>query len=85
VYHGHFKCNVRRIIDYPNLFGYLKDLYQVDAVADTVKFDHIKRHYYVTHEQINPTRIVPLGPDLDLRTPHGRRHAMTQGPTTGAG
>jgi putative glutathione S-transferase len=72
VYHGHFKCNVRRIVDYPNLSGYLKDLYQVDAIAETVNFDHIKRHYYVTHEHINPTRIVPVGPDLDLRSPHGR-------------
>jgi putative glutathione S-transferase len=73
VYHGHFKCNVRRIVDYSNLFGYLKDLYQVDAIADTVNLDHIKRHYYVTHEHINPTKIVPLGPDMDLGTPHGRQ------------
>lgn len=72
VYHGHFKCNLRRIIDYPNLFGYLKDLYQVDGIAETVNFDHIKRHYYVTHDDINPTRIVPLGPDQDLSAPHGR-------------
>lgn len=72
VYHGHFKCNIRRIADYPNLFGYLKDLYQTDGIADTVNFDHIKRHYYVTHDDINPTRIVPLGPDQDLRAPHGR-------------
>lgn len=72
VYHGHFKCNIRRIADYPNLFGYLKDLYQTDGIADTVNFDHIKRHYYVTHNDINPTRIVPLGPDQDLTTPHNR-------------
>ena len=72
VYHGHFKCNIRRIVDYPNLFGYLKDLYQYDGIAGTVNFDHIKRHYYVTHHEINPTGIVPLGPDQDLRTPHGR-------------
>lgn len=72
VYHGHFKCNVRRIIDYPNLFGYLKDLYQTDGIAETVHFDHIKRHYYVTHDDINPTRIVPIGPEQDLSTPHGR-------------
>ncbi len=72
VYHGHFKCNLRRLIDYPNLFGYLKDLYQVDGVAETVNFDHIKRHYYMTHEDINPTRIVPLGPIQDLGAPHGR-------------
>lgn len=72
VYHGHFKCNLRRIIDYPNLSGYLKDLYQVEGVAGTVDFDHIKRHYYVTHDDINPTRIVPIGPQLDLSSPHGR-------------
>jgi putative glutathione S-transferase len=72
VYHGHFKCNVRRIIDYPHLFGYLKDLYQTDGVAETVNFDHIKRHYYITHNEINPTRIVPLGPELDLFASHGR-------------
>lgn len=72
VYYGHFKCNIRRIIDYPNLFGYLKDLYQVEGIAGTVNFDHIKRHYYVTHDDINPTRIVPVGPDQDLSTPHGR-------------
>ena len=72
VYHGHFKCNLRRIADYPNLFGYLKDLYQYDGIAETVNFDHIKRHYYVTHDDINPTRLVPLGPDQDLSVPHGR-------------
>ena len=72
VYHGHFKCNVRRILDYPNLFGYLKDLYQTDGIAETVNFDHIKRHYYVTHDDINPTRIVPIGPDQDLTSVHGR-------------
>jgi putative glutathione S-transferase len=72
VYHGHFKCNLRRIVDYPHLSGYLRDLYQVEGIADTVNFDHIKRHYYVTHDDINPTRIVPLGPHLDLRSPHGR-------------
>jgi len=72
VYYGHFKCNLRRIIDYPNLFGYLCDLYQVDGVAETVNFDHIKRHYYATHDDINPTRIVPLGPLQDLTKPHRR-------------
>ena len=72
VYHGHFKCNLRRIADYPNLFGYLKDLYQYDGIAQTVNFDHIKRHYYMTHDEINPTRIVPLGPVQDLAAPHGR-------------
>ena len=72
VYYGHFKCNLRRIIDYPNLFGYLKELYQFDGVSETVNFDHIKRHYYVTHDDINPTCIVPLGPDQNLNSPHGR-------------
>ena len=74
VYHGHFKCNIRRIVDYPNLFGYLKDLYQYNDVADTVNMDHIKRHYYITHDDINPTGIVPLGPEQDFRSPHGREH-----------
>jgi putative glutathione S-transferase len=72
VYHGHFKCNVRRIVDYPNLQGYLLDLYQQPGIAGTVNFDHIKRHYYMTHTEINPTRIVPIGPALDLTLPHGR-------------
>ncbi len=72
VYHGHFKCNLRRIIDYPSLQGYLMDLYQQPGVAETVNFDHIKRHYYMTHTAINPTRIVPIGPLLDLTKPHGR-------------
>ena len=72
VYHGHFKCNLRRIIDYPNLQGYLLDLYQQRGIAETVSIDHIKRHYYMTHEEINPTRIVPLGPIVDLTKPHGR-------------
>jgi putative glutathione S-transferase len=72
VYHGHFKCNLRRIIDYPNLQGYLLDLYQQPGITETVNFDHIKRHYYMTHTQINPTRIVPIGPMLDLGKPHNR-------------
>lgn len=72
VYHGHFKCNIRRITDYPNLFGYLKDLHQTDGIAGTVNFDHIKRHYYITHDDINPTRIVPVGPEQDFTLPHGR-------------
>ncbi len=72
VYYGHFKCNLRRIVDYPNLWGYLRDLYQQDGIAETVNFDHIKRHYYMTHAEINPTGIVPVGPLLDLDAPHGR-------------
>lgn len=72
VYYGHFKCNLRRIEDYPNLSGYLRDLYQVPGIEETVDLDHIKRHYYMSHEHINPKRIVPLGPLLDFRRPHGR-------------
>jgi putative glutathione S-transferase len=66
VYHGHFKCNLGRIVDFPNLQGYMLDLYQQPGIAETVSIDHIKRHYYMTHEEINPTRIVPLGPIIDL-------------------
>jgi len=66
VYHGHFKCNIRRIVDYPHLQRYLRRLYRIPGVAKTVNFDHIKRHYYVTHAKINPSRIVPIGPELDL-------------------
>jgi putative glutathione S-transferase len=76
VYHGHFKCNIRRIIDYPNLQGYLMDLYQQPGIAGTVNFDHIKRHYYMTHTEINPTRIVPIGPVFDLTKPHGREKVL---------
>ena len=72
VYYIHFKCSLRRIIDYHNLQGYLTDLYQHDGIAETVNFDHIKRHYYLTHEKINPSRIVPSGPTLDLSGEHGR-------------
>ncbi len=72
VYHGHFKCNLRRIVDYPNLHGYMLDLYQQPGIAETVNFDHIKRHYYITHDDINPTGVVPLGPAMDLMEPHGR-------------
>jgi putative glutathione S-transferase len=72
VYYIHFKCSVRRILDYPNLQGYLMDLYQQPGIAETVSFDHIKRHYYMTHVEINPMRIVPIGPTLDLTGPHGR-------------
>lgn len=72
VYVGHFKCNLRRIVDYPALWPYLRDLYQVPGVAETVDFDHITRHYHLTHDSINPTGIVPKGPALDLSLPHGR-------------
>ena len=72
VYHGHFKCNLYRIVDLPHLQGYLQDLYQIPGIAHTVNFDHIKRHYYITHTELNPTQIVPLGPELHLSRPHGR-------------
>ncbi len=72
VYYGHFKCNERRIADYPNLSNYLRDLYQVPGVKETVSLDHIKRHYYWSHAKINPTRIVPVGPKLDFDAPHDR-------------
>jgi glutathionyl-hydroquinone reductase len=72
VYYSHFKCNLRRIIDYPNLSNYLRDLYQVPGIADTVNLDHIKRHYYMSMTAINPTRIVPLGPELNFSAPHDR-------------
>ncbi|MDH3231393.1 MAG: glutathione S-transferase family protein [Alphaproteobacteria bacterium] len=74
VYAGHFKCNVRRLVDYPNLWGYTRELYQVPGVAGTVNMDHIKNHYYGSHETINPTRIVPAGPTIDFTAPHGRDH-----------
>lgn len=72
VYVGHFKCNIRRIVDYPGLSGYLRELYQMPGVAETVNMDHIKGHYYRSHASINPTGVVPVGPDLDLQSPHGR-------------
>ncbi len=72
VYVGHFKCNMRRIRDYPNLSNYLRELYQVPGVAGTVNMDHIKRHYYQSLTTINPTGIVPLGPELDFLAPHDR-------------
>ena len=72
VYVGHFKCNIRRIADYPNLSNYLRDLYQQPGIAKTVNMEHIKRHYYESHTSINPSRIVPTGPDTDFTTPHDR-------------
>ena len=72
VYYSHFKCNLRRIIDYPNLANYLRDLYQQDGVAATVNIDQIKRHYYASQRHVNPTGIVPLGPQLDFLAPHDR-------------
>ncbi|MBK1691657.1 glutathione S-transferase family protein [Ectothiorhodospira mobilis] len=72
VYHGHFKCNVRRLVDYPNLWAYTRALYQVPGVAETVHMDHIKTHYYASHRHLNPSGIIPLGPELDFMSPHGR-------------
>ena len=72
VYVGHFKCNIRRIADYPNLSNYLRDLYQQPGIAGTVNMEHIKRHYYESHTSINPSRVVPKGPDIDYKTPHDR-------------
>jgi putative glutathione S-transferase len=72
VYHGHFKCNLRRIADYPNLSNYLRELYQVAGVAETVNMDHIKRHYYGSQRHVNPTGVVPIGPEQDFTAPHDR-------------
>ncbi|EDM59286.1 putative glutathione S-transferase [Vibrio parahaemolyticus AQ3810] len=72
VYVGHFKCNKQRIADYVNIQGYLKELYQIDGIADTTDFYHVKRHYYFSHTGINPTQVVPKGPDLDFSSPHQR-------------
>ncbi|WP_305458141.1 glutathione S-transferase family protein [Photobacterium leiognathi] len=73
VYVGHFKCNLKRIVDFPHLWGYVRDLYQVEGVAQTVDIDYIKAHYYGSHETINPTRIIPKGPELDFLSPHHRK------------
>ncbi|MEM8598156.1 MAG: glutathione S-transferase family protein [Pseudomonadota bacterium] len=72
VYVGHFKCNIRRIADYPALSGFTRELYQVPGVKERTRLDHIKYHYYASHDTVNPTRIVPVGPALDLDVPHGR-------------
>ncbi len=73
VYHGHFKCNLKQIEDYPNLAGYMRELYQWPGVAQTVNMAHIKEHYYRSHDTINPTGVVPAGPVLDFERPHGRK------------
>lgn len=79
VYHGHFKCNLKRIEDYPNLANYVRELYQWPGIQETVSLDHIKRHYYYSHDTINPTRIVPQGPELDFERPHDRERLPGQG------
>ncbi|MBB3711555.1 putative glutathione S-transferase [Limimaricola variabilis] len=78
VYHGHFKCNRAKLIEYPHLWGYTRELYQWPGVAQTVRLDHIMRHYHYSHETINPHRIVPIGPDPDLTAPHGRDEVSTR-------
>lgn len=79
VYYGHFKCNVKRIEDFPNLSNYVREIYQWPGVAETVNMDHIKRHYYYSHDTINPTRIVPVGPALDFDRPHDRERLSGKG------
>ncbi|WP_341303658.1 glutathione S-transferase family protein [Pseudomonas sp. TMP25] len=76
VYHGHFKCNIKRVEDYPHLAGYVRELYQWPGVAETVNMQHIKEHYYRSHATINPTGVVPVGPLLKLASPHGREQFM---------
>jgi len=78
VYYGHFKCNRQRLVDYPNLWAYTRELYQVPGVSETVNMDHIKLHYYRSHRGINPTGIVPKGPQVDFSAPHGRGEAGAQ-------
>ena len=78
VYHGHFKCNLRRLADYPNLWNYTRELYQAPGVAATCNLEHIKRHYYESHETVNPTRIVPKGPDIDFAAPHDRERLQRE-------
>ncbi len=74
VYYGHFKCNKKRVQDYPNLWAYTRELYQIPGIAQTVNMDHIKFHYYASHKNINPTAIVPKGPDIDFLLAHGREN-----------
>ena len=74
VYYSHFKCNRRRLIEYPNLWGYTRDLYQLPGIAETVAMDQIKRHYYTTHGFLNPSGIIPAGPEIDFEAPHSREH-----------
>jgi putative glutathione S-transferase len=80
VYYSHFKCNRQRIVDYPNLWNYLRELYQMPGIADTVNMDHIKRHYYTSHETINPNGIIPLGPLIDFKQPHNRALSFIKKP-----
>jgi putative glutathione S-transferase len=79
VYYSHFKCSIRRLTEYQNLWGYARDLYSLPAFAETTNFDHIKRHYFMTHSHLNPSRIVPDGPLLEWNSPHGRAVLAGQG------
>jgi glutathionyl-hydroquinone reductase len=79
VYYGHFKCNLHRIVDYPNLWSYARELYQFPGVSETVDLAQIKRHYYMSHATINPTRIIPKGPAIDFNAPHGRERLFPAG------
>jgi putative glutathione S-transferase len=76
IYVGHFKCNLRRLVDYPNLWAYTRDLYQIPDVAETCNLFHIKHHYYVSHGSINPSGVVPIGPDMGFTAPHGREETQ---------
>jgi putative glutathione S-transferase len=78
VYHGHFKCNLRRLIDFPNLWGYTRELYQWSGIATTVNLMHIKRHYYMSHRHINPTGVVPVGPSINFDAPPDRGFGACQ-------
>jgi len=72
VYHLHFKCNQKRIVDYPNLWAFTRELFQMNGVPATVNMDHIVRHYHYSHDSINPHRIIPINPSIDFLEPHGR-------------
>jgi putative glutathione S-transferase len=74
VYYGHFKCNLKRIVDYPNLWGYTRDIFQLPGVGEPIDFDHIKRHYYGSRKNVNPSGVVPAGPVLDWLAPHHREY-----------
>ncbi len=75
VYVGHFRCDLRRILDHPNLWGWLRELYQWPGIASTVDFDHIRRHYYFSHNSLNPNGLLPIGPELDFHASHGRERS----------
>jgi putative glutathione S-transferase len=77
VYVGHFICNLRRIIDYPNIWGYVRDIYQMLGIAETVSLDNIKTRYYASHETINPSRVIPKGPKIDFYMPHDREKRVS--------